>query len=233
MEAGTSRVLHPYSDQNPACICIVPQWSPDGRWIIFNEVSMNPQSEGLWVVAADGSEEHFVDESGIDSTSIWAPNSSQWIYQRAGGEDDEKYRLVEVGNWRPEPLDLETDWIDGWSTPFSLRKAPVSITPPPAPTPTAGVVPWSACSEAPPSRVEPGLLSRVTYTDGTPLAIRTKPGLSSGERIQYLAEGTRITILDGPGCADGYTWWQVETLDGVQGWVAEGDLDTYFIEPLE
>ena len=89
------------------------------------------------------------------------------------------------------------------------------------------------CPDAPPSRVAEGFLTRVTYTDGSSLAIRTEAGLSTGERIDYLPEGTRMTILDGPVCADGFAWWQVETADGLTGWVAEGDWEAYFLEPLE
>jgi photosystem II stability/assembly factor-like uncharacterized protein len=89
------------------------------------------------------------------------------------------------------------------------------------------------CPDVPPSRVAEGFLTRVTYTDGSSLAIRTEAGLSTGERIDYLPEGTRMTILDGPVCADDFAWWQVETADGLTGWVAEGDWEAYFLEPLE
>jgi photosystem II stability/assembly factor-like uncharacterized protein len=89
------------------------------------------------------------------------------------------------------------------------------------------------CPDVPPSRVAEGFLTRVTYTDGSSLAIRTEAGLSTGERIDYLPEGTRMTILDGPVCADGFAWWQVETADALTGWVAEGDWEAYFLEPLE
>jgi len=89
------------------------------------------------------------------------------------------------------------------------------------------------CPDAPPSRVAQGILTRVTYTDGSSLAIRTEAGLSTGDRIKDLPEGTRMTIRDGPVCADDFAWWQVETADGLTGWVAEGDWEAYFLEPLE
>ena len=33
-------------------------------------------------------------------------------------------------------------------------------------------------------------------------------------------EGTTLVVLDGPEEADGYTWWQVRTPDGAEGWAA-------------
>jgi hypothetical protein len=44
-------------------------------------------------------------------------------------------------------------------------------------------------------------------------------------------EGVEFNIVGGPACADGYTWWEVQTDDGIRGWSAEGDADGYFMEP--
>ncbi|MBC6957703.1 MAG: DUF3160 domain-containing protein [Chloroflexi bacterium] len=87
-----------------------------------------------------------------------------------------------------------------------------------------------ACGDAPTPRVDVGATAYVTFTDGTPLNIRSAPG-TSAERIDQLPEGSSFTVGDGPTCADGYYWWQIDYGDGKQGWVAEGDAEEYFIAP--
>jgi hypothetical protein len=58
--------------------------------------------------------------------------------------------------------------------------------------------------------------------------------------LVQLAEGTKMTILDDPICAPrpntnglAFVFWHVRVTDtGQTGWVAEGDLETYFLEEL-
>ena len=118
-------------------------------------------------------------------------------------------------------IDADGDlWI---ATNRGLQRIPASSPP----------ISSGACPGAPPSRMTQGSAARVTLTDGTPLAFRTEPGVSSANHIRYLDEGTRLTILDGPVCTGGYAWWHVQTEDGTTGWVAEGDSNGYYIEPLD
>jgi len=48
-----------------------------------------------------------------------------------------------------------------------------------------------------------------------------------------MAEGTIFDVIGGPVCQDGFTWWQIRTLDGsLTGWSAEGSSeDDYFMAP--
>ncbi len=63
--------------------------------------------------------------------------------------------------------------------------------------------------------------------------VRTDPGLS-GERIGLLNPGEIVRIVDGPRCADSYTWWFVKSLSGLEGWTAEGDASgAWLVQPLE
>ena len=87
------------------------------------------------------------------------------------------------------------------------------------------------CPNTLPSQVDVGDLARVTFTTGVPLRLRANPGLSA-QFLQDLAEGTSFEVIGGPQCVDGFTWWNVQLPDGTQGWSAEGDDDTYFMEPL-
>lgn len=87
------------------------------------------------------------------------------------------------------------------------------------------------CPNGMPSRIKVGDRARAAYTDGAKLRIRVAPGFS--ENFDHrIAEGTSMTILDGPKCVDGSTWWKVEVSPDVKGWVAEyWDGDEYLIEP--
>ena len=91
------------------------------------------------------------------------------------------------------------------------------------------------CGAAPPSQVTIGDYARVSQRIGADLVLRDAP---SGRILDYLLMGTRVQILDGPRCGTNnrlFTWWQVQSEEGLIGWVAEGDATQnpplYFIEP--
>jgi len=52
---------------------------------------------------------------------------------------------------------------------------------------------------------------------GVNLNLRDAPALD-GAILRQLQPGDVITILAGPVEADGYTWWQMQTADGITGW---------------
>ncbi len=59
------------------------------------------------------------------------------------------------------------------------------------------------------------------------LKVRTAPGVTNPEvtHVNYggsVPPGIEGTIVDGPKTADGYTWWKVKFITGVEGWCAEG-----------
>ena len=54
---------------------------------------------------------------------------------------------------------------------------------------------------------------------------------TSGQDIGAIPGGGIFSILDGPVCAEGYAWWQVD-YNGIVGWTAEGQNNTYWLEPL-
>ena len=104
---------------------------------------------------------------------------------------------------------------------------PVLGDPPVLPPPVS--ITGDFCPPAPPSQVTAGMRARVTFTDGTPLRFRETPG---GTILDSLIEGSVFNVVGGPICSGGYTWWQIERADGLVSWVAEGDTDDYYIEPL-
>lgn len=86
------------------------------------------------------------------------------------------------------------------------------------------------CPGAPENIVSPGFLGQVTFTDGTSTRLRADHSLSALITTN-MPEGTWFYVLDGPVCSEGVSWWHVETKDThIEGWVAEGVLDTYYIE---
>lgn len=87
------------------------------------------------------------------------------------------------------------------------------------------------CPDIMPTRLSVGAQARVDTPTDLPLRFRSGPG-SSADLLGLVAEGTRITILRGMVCADGYSWWQYETSDGLVGWSSEANNDSYFISPL-
>ncbi len=77
-----AQLLHPYSDVlgrdgwfSP------PAWSPDGRWLAYEVMSLDPTTHGLWVLAADGSSEQFVG----GQNPFWSPDSGWLAYQNDAG----------------------------------------------------------------------------------------------------------------------------------------------------
>ncbi|MDZ7729566.1 MAG: SH3 domain-containing protein [Dehalococcoidia bacterium] len=70
----------------------------------------------------------------------------------------------------------------------------------------------------------PGQTVAVAGTGGDGLNLRSEPGTGS-DILASLADGSEITIVDGPTEQGNFTWWQVDAGD-VQGWVAAD-----FLEP--
>ncbi len=70
----------------------------------------------------------------------------------------------------------------------------------------------------PTAKFKAGDTATVTGT-GDCLNVRSAPS-RSGDPIACLADGTTVTILDGPQAGDQLTWWKIHTARG-DGWAAE------------
>jgi WD40 repeat protein len=68
---------------------------------------------------------------------------------------------------------------------------------------------------------------------GAAVRFRAQAALSAS-MIRELSPGTRMTILSGPYCADGYRWWQAQLqADGRIGYLADSDPSGYWIKKVE
>jgi hypothetical protein len=90
----------------------------------------------------------------------------------------------------------------------------------------------TACPGAIPQRMRIGQNGYVC-TKKDPVRLRDTPN-RSGNVINMLDPGTQLTVLNGPVCADAWSWWQIRTEQAFMGWVSEGAGDAedpYYICP--
>ncbi len=132
-----------------------------------------------------------------------------------------------------DPESVATDTLNP-SPSVSLTTTPV-VTPQPSPSPYTfppTVEVPSICASAPPSRLIIGERARITDEDRTDLNVRAEPGATEDNTpIGKLRVGEVVIVLDGPVCSNIYAWYEVDTGD-LEGWIAEGDLDVYYVEPF-
>jgi len=114
---------------------------------------------------------------------------------------------------------------------FNPTSVPVESTATlPPPPPTAEII---QCPGAPVSRMVVGEFGRTTFTvGGTNRATRIRlNATTNSSELGRIPAGTEMMVLDGPICAEGYAWWQVD-YNGIVGWAAEGTIDDYWLEPI-
>jgi hypothetical protein len=105
-------------------------------------------------------------------------------------------------------------------------------------TPTVTEIPIiseqaSICPGVPAISIKRNALAQISLNSPKSLNVRSEPGLK-GKRIGMLTPGEPVLIVDGPRCADNYTWWFVRSLTGLEGWTAVGDATGYWIrQPLD
>lgn len=144
---------------------------------------------------------------------------------------------------RPSPTSLPTRT----DMPTAEATTPPSQSPRPLPTNTRRIVSIATqtrlpmqtpsktatpCPDAPLSQLKLKDWAMVSLQPWLPNNVRAEPGLSA-KVIGVVQPGAILQIIDGPRCADGYSWWQSLSSAGLQGWTAEGDASGYWIVPLQ
>lgn len=123
--------------------------------------------------------------------------------------------------WQPvRPQEVQLAWVTPAGSIFALTEITLPGT-------IGGAV---VCPNTPATRMAVGGRGQVAFTDGQPLRVRSTP---NGAFLLEMPEGTQFAVIGGPDCTGGrYTWYQIQMLDGTIGWSAEGDLEGYFMEPI-
>jgi serine/threonine-protein kinase len=88
------------------------------------------------------------------------------------------------------------------------------------------------CPGAPPPRLVPGEGGRVTVSPPLPSRVRSAPTTAESNVIGQLQPGETFDVVSGPVCdeANEWRWWLVSNVR-IEGWVAEGPLGEYWMEP--
>lgn len=128
----------------------------------------------------------------------------------------------------PTPTRLPTQPNPPTVTPLPTFTPFPTVTPIPSATP--GSPQGVGCEFAlNPPPVAVGDIAEVTPA-GAAVRFRGSAALN-GPLLRELAIGTRMRILNGPFCSQGYRWWQAQLeADGLTGYLADGDLSSYWIQ---
>ncbi len=190
------RLLHPYNLVMGEGFPPEPGWSPDSRWLTLITYESWEGPPGLWIFAADGSEEHLL---GTGEFPVWSPDSTQFAVTV---HDPVTWMshvdLFEVGSWQASRVDLpDGSWVVDWLDPVPVRH-------------------WSGMHEiraGPTFVVTPAGHGQRMYDDRS----------AASGIVSILHVGDVITMLwYEPLPGDGLLWWYSENLTtGEEGWVIE------------
>lgn len=197
-----------------------PLWTSGGAQVLFMTVR-GPEDFGRWNVLN-------IDEQMV----VQLDNAIQYVESLPDGFlsttnngrvlfHDSENPLVGTEIWQaPDTSNAELIWANQPEVTFGLTQIVMN---------RSSLATNVLCPGTPESQISVGIDARVTFTDGTRTFLRTLP---QGEIITAMDEGTTFRVNGGPQCQGEFTWWFVQLTDGTIGWVAEGDFDTYYIEPV-
>jgi len=200
-------------------------FSPDKSKVAFQVARSNPEREKFWTIVVDlvtGATRVVFEEEAV---------GYEMTFGSLGGWIDNS--TLAIGDyWHQEAktvlVDANTGQVMGQVNGAFLGRAggldPAYLSP----SATAAV----SCAGAPITRLMPSQRGRITITNGTPTNVRENPG-TDANRVATVPDGATFTVVQGPTCADGYAWWLLNFDNGVSGWVAEGTLTQYFLEPWQ
>lgn len=115
------------------------------------------------------------------------------------------------------------------NTLFPSSTPTLTFTPLPTLTPTIDAQ-TIVCNLAPKTRLQMNQSARVIYGEG--VRLREMPGFN-GAVLDMVAAGIIVRTISLPVCRDDILWWEVKLESGQTGWIAEGQPDLYYLEPVE
>lgn len=108
----------------------------------------------------------------------------------------------------PTPAPAQTIAPTAGAAPTESLAQPSPTGPPASPTPAATAAPTATTAP-----------QTATVSSGVGVWLRGAPS-TTGEQLEWLLDGTLVTLLPGQQTADDLLWQQVRTETGVEGWVA-------------
>lgn len=115
------------------------------------------------------------------------------------------------------------------ATPEPITPTPLTPEPTPMTFPTLPPSPTPFCPGAPRQRLIVHERGRVLLDDPRPINLRFQPGTSAAILIR-ISTGEIFYVLEGPVCNGDFAWYRIR-YGTREGWIAEGDLTSYYVEP--
>jgi hypothetical protein len=139
---------------------------------------------------------------------------------------------IPTSDYRPGDIavTLPPEW-----TPTATIQPTISGTPTISPTASPTAYPtWQPCEDAPSSQLLVGSEAEAASDQASPKEVWNQPGRESALVVGVMNPGEDIEILGGPVCMDQMVWWEIESLErDLEGWMPEGDGDSYWIVPSQ
>ncbi len=147
----------------------------------------------------------------VDTRLASAPYTPQIVWNSSLGAN------AQIA-WTSDVLPASAGPFVAWGrvTPSGVAATPIAptlVSPPAMATPIPATV-------SSPAVLTVGGQAIVSTTEGDVLNIRSGPGRSFA-RVGTIANGTIVTILEGPVPNGGFMWWRIQLPTGVTGWVVD------------
>ncbi|MFP4321579.1 MAG: hypothetical protein ACLFTK_03925 [Anaerolineales bacterium] len=196
-----------------------PRWVINGQGILLHNAFGETPDPGV-VLLRDGTEI----QANIGLTEqVIGGTPDGWITQDESGTL--RHYIFADGT-----LSITTQTLGQFSPNMRVMHSPaLDAAGLPPFTPNIAAPPPPQCEDFMPSRLRPNMTAQVT--PGPANNFRDGPSLNANS-IGRLPGEAVFFVLDGPVCADGMAWWQVD-YQGTVGWTSEGQGNTYWLQPLE